>query len=196
MYSHRRGQLQGCTVKARTVLATVLGALMMCGGMAMTSAADETGTPAAADLNAGDRKFVQMTADMGAREIQFSERAKTKAQSEEVQAFAQAMIEHHGRTNRELEQLVTRFHESGGPPYKRQDRSVKKAVAELAALEGAQFDRRYMEAMVKDHRQSVKLFERQANNGKDPELKAYAARMLPTLKEHLARAEKISASLK
>ena len=172
----------------------ILAALCVCGALVTSAyAADESAT--SADLNSGDRKFVQMTADMGAREVQFSERAKTKAQSKEVQQYAAAMIEHHGKTNRELMQLAQRFYESGGPPYKRQDRGVKKAVEELSALEGAQFDRRYMEAMIKDHRQSIKRFEREAKSGKDAELKAFAAKALPQLKKHLAEAERIAAGL-
>jgi hypothetical protein len=43
-------------------------ALFVCGTMFTTSyAADDATT--SADLNSGDRKFVQMTADMGAREV-------------------------------------------------------------------------------------------------------------------------------
>ena len=172
----------------------IFAALFFCGAIAASSyAADDAAT--SADLNSSDRKFVQMTADMGAREVQFSERAKTKAQSKEVQQYAAAMVEHHGKTNGELMKLAERFHESGGPPYKREDRAVKKAVEELSALEGAQFDRRYMEAMVNDHRESIKLFEREAKNGKDPELKAFAAKTLPLLKTHLAEAERVVASL-
>ena len=73
---------------------------------------------------------------------------------------------------------------------------MKKAVAELAALQGAEFDRRYMEAMLKDHQESVRLFERQAKNGEDPELKALAAKTLPQLQAHLQKAQQIAASLK
>jgi putative membrane protein len=182
--------MEGLTVQLRTILAV----LSLCG--LITHAAHAEEATANADLNSGDRKFVQMSADMGAREVQFSERAKTKAQSKEVQQYAAEMIEHHGQTNSELMKLAERFHASGGPPYKRQDQGVKKAVAELAALDGGQFDQRYMEAMVNDHRQSIKLFERQAKSGNDPELKAFAAQTLPKLKKHLAEAERVAATLK
>lgn len=171
---------------------TILAAISLCGVITAAQAEEMTTN---ADLNSGDRKFVQMTADMGAREVQFSERAKVKAQSKEVQQYAAEMVEHHGQTNSELMKLAGRFHPSGGPPYKREDRGVKKAVAELAALDGAQFDRRYMEVMVNDHRDSIELFERQAKNGEDAELKAFASQTLPKLKKHLAQAERIAAGL-
>lgn len=173
----------------------ILCSLFLIGAPA-TYGAGEQPAGSESDLNSDDRKFVQMAADMDAREVQFSERAKEKAQNEQVRQFATLMIQEHGKTNRELLKLAERFHQSGGPPYKRQDRSVKKAVAELAALEGAQFDRRYMEAMLKDHQDSVRLFEREARNGKDPELKAFAAETLPHLKAHLEKAQQIAAALK
>ena len=176
-------------------LKIILSVLFLTGAMA-ASGADQQTSASEQDLNSGDRKFVQMAADIDAREVQFSQRAKEKSQNEKVREFASLMIQDHGQTNRELLKLAERFHESGGPLYKHQERSVRKAVAELAALQGAEFDRRYMEAMLKDHRESVRLFEREAKNGKDAELKALAAKTLPQLKAHLEKAQQIAASLK
>jgi len=43
--------------------------------------------------------------------------------------------------------------------------------------------------MVKDHEEAVSLFDEEAKTGKDPELKAFAAKTLPTLKDHLKMAK-------
>ena len=176
-------------------LKIILSVLFLTSAMA-ASGADQQTSASGQNLNSGDLKFVQMAADIDAREVQFSQRAKEKSQNEQVREFAALMIQDHGQMNRELLKLAGRFHDSGGPPYKRQERSVKKAVAELAALQGAEFDRRYMEAMLKDHQESVRLFEREAANGKDPELKALAGKTLPHLKAHLEKAQQIAAALK
>ena len=58
----------------------------------------------------------------------------------------------------------------------------------LAQLSGADFDKEYMSAMVKDHEEDVKDFETQANGGSDPDIKNFAAKTLPTLKNHLQMA--------
>jgi putative membrane protein len=176
-------------------LKIILSLLLLTGAMA-ANGADQQTSPSEQDLNSSDRKFVQLAADMDAREVQFSERAKEKAQNEQVREFASLMIQDHGEANRELMKLAERFHESGGPPYKHEEHSVKKAVAELSELQGAEFDRHYMEAMLKDHHESVRLFERQARNGKDPELKALAAKTLPQLKAHLEQAQQIAVALR
>ena len=176
-------------------LKIILSVLFLTSAMA-ASGADQQTSASGQDLNSSDLKFVQMAADIDAREVQFSQRAKEKSQNEQVREFATLMIQDHGQMNRELLKLAERFHDSGGPPYKRQEPSVKKAVAELAELQGAEFDRRYMQAMLKDHQESVRLFEREAANGKDPELKALAAKTLPHLKAHLEKAQQIAAALK
>ena len=40
-----------------------------------------------------------------------------------------------------------------------------------------------------DHKKAVKAFEKAANEAKDADVKAFAAKTLPTLKEHLSMAE-------
>ena len=50
-------------------------------------------------------------------------------------------------------------------------------------------DRAYISAMVKDHKEDIAEFEKEASSGSDPNIKAFAAKTLPTLKEHLTMAE-------
>jgi putative membrane protein len=49
--------------------------------------------------------------------------------------------------------------------------------------------------MVKDHKKDIDLFEREANNGEDADLKSWASGKLPTLKHHLEMAEKMQSAL-
>ena len=55
-------------------------------------------------------------------------------------------------------------------------------------LAGAAFDRGYMRAMVADHVADVNEFKMEAKSGKDPDVKAWAAKTLPTLEDHLKQA--------
>lgn len=67
----------------------------------------------------------------------------------------------------------------------------KKMMDKMAKLSGAEFDREFMKHQVADHDKAVALFEKQSRNGKDAELKAFALRTLPTLKEHQQQAREI-----
>jgi len=69
----------------------------------------------------------------------------------------------------------------------------KALVTKLSGLSGAEFDRAYMKQMVKDHSDAVSLFQREASRGNDAELKAWAAKTLPALQDHLRMAREISA---
>ncbi len=61
---------------------------------------------------------------------------------------------------------------------------------------GKNFDRDYMEQMVEGHEAAVELFETAADDEKlDLELRAYAKRTLPTLRDHLKQAQTIKSKL-
>jgi putative membrane protein len=62
---------------------------------------------------------------------------------------------------------------------------MSNLLAAVSKLEGAVFDRAYVEDQIRDHEKTIALFEREAKTGKDAELKAFAEKTLPTLKEHL-----------
>ena len=65
----------------------------------------------------------------------------------------------------------------------------------LSKLSGADFDRQYMEVMVKDHVKDVKEFEDASTKAKDADLKAWAAKTLPTLREHLQMARDVNSKV-
>jgi len=66
----------------------------------------------------------------------------------------------------------------------------------LMGLSGDAFDREYMDMMVKDHEKDVKEFERASTKAKDPDVRAFAAKTLPTLRDHLQQARDIQGRLK
>jgi putative membrane protein len=68
----------------------------------------------------------------------------------------------------------------------------RKMMDKMSKLSGADFDREYMKQQVADHDKTVALFEKQSKNGKDAELKAFADRTLPTLREHQQMAKDIN----
>ena len=53
-----------------------------------------------------------------------------------------------------------------------------------------------MSAMVKDHKTDVAEFKKQAEQGKDPDLKAWASQKLPTLQAHLRLAQELESQVK
>ena len=60
---------------------------------------------------------------------------------------------------------------------------------------GAAFDRGFIEAQVKAHQEAITLFEQQAQNGADADIKAFAQKQLPGLRNHLKQAQDLQAKL-
>src|SRR5690606_10202521 len=73
---------------------------------------------------------------------------------------------------------------------KEQDKMEK-----LQEKSGKNFDEEYIDLMVKDHKKAINKFEKQADNGEDPEIKSFASSTLPELKKHLQMAERIQENL-
>jgi putative membrane protein len=132
-----------------------------------------------------DQEFAAQAAIGGMAEVSTAQLALQRATSADVKKFAQRMLDDHSKANRELTSLAT----SKQIALPRTVDQKHRAMADrLARLQGAEFDREYMKGQVKDHKEAVDLFQAEADQGRDADLKAWASRTLPTLKEHLKMA--------
>ena len=137
-------------------------------------------------LDHADRKFLEEAAKGGLAEVEMGQLASERGESPEVKQFGQRMVQDHGKANDQLKQLA----QSKGIEIPTQtDKSHQKKMEKLQKLNGAQFDKQYMDDMVKDHKKDVKDFDKEARKAKDPDVKNFAAQTAPTLKEHLQMAQ-------
>jgi putative membrane protein len=151
-------------------------------GQAATAAPGDTQLAAATTtLSKADQTFIHQAAIAGMAEVAEAQLAVSKAQRDEVKQFAQRMIDDHTKANDELKQLLAGKQVTVPTTL---DAKHKQEQARLEKLSGAAFDRAYIENQVKAHQQAVALFKNESETGKDPELKQFAAKVLPTLQEH------------
>src|SRR5690242_904458 len=132
-----------------------------------------------------DAAFAMAAAEGGLAEVELGKLAKEHASNADVKKFADKMVDDHGKANDELEGILKQKGVSAPTALKGKE---KASYDKLAKLNGAAFDRAYMDSMVKDHEKDVKEFEHESTSGKDPDLKAFAGKTLPTLQEHLKMA--------
>jgi len=102
------------------------------------------------------------------------------------------MVDDHGKANDELKSLASQKGVSLPPSP---DAAQKATQARLSKLSGDAFDRAYMQDMVKDHDKDVTAFKRASTTAADADLKAWAAKTLPSLEEHQKQAKSINAKL-
>jgi putative membrane protein len=141
---------------------------------------------------AADAAFVKKAADGGLAEVALAKLAQEKASSDEVKAFAAKLEKDHTQANTELTQVASQKNVTlpSAPSKMHQAKQDK-----LSKLSGAEFDKAYVAAMVEDHQKDVRDFQRQATSGADADVKAFAAKTLPTLKDHLQHVQELAKSV-
>lgn len=144
-------------------------------------------TPAASALNKADQKIVMDMARANMAEIEAGKIAVNKAQSPEVKAYAQRMIDDHTRALSD----VTNLAQTKGVTLPTElDAKHKAMAAKLNKMQGEAFDREYMKhAGVSDHTKVHAMLKKDAARAKDPDVKALASKMMPTVEEHLTSAK-------
>jgi putative membrane protein len=133
-----------------------------------------------------DLEFILEAAQGGMGEIELGKVAVQQGTSDEVKKLGQRMVDDHGKGGAELKTIAQRRGITWPSDLESKDKAM---MTRLSKLHGATFDRTYIRNMVADHKQDLSAFRRESTSGKDPEVKAWAARMLPTLEEHLKEAE-------
>jgi putative membrane protein len=102
------------------------------------------------------------------------------------------MVTDHGKANTELAALAARKGIQLPQSLMAKHATVRDR---FASLSGAEFDRAYMQEMVRDHNEDIAAFQREAQSGTDPDIKAWAARTLPMVRDHLALARQVNSEV-
>jgi putative membrane protein len=155
-----------------------------------TQDAGAAGTASTVDQETAD--FFVKAADGGMAEVAQGKMAQDKSTNAQVKEFAGMMVNDHTGANTGLKELATKKNVTL-PDTVSNDH--KEAAASLAKKSGKDFDKAYMDMMVKDHKKTIDLFENGSKNVKDTEVKSFIDNTLPKLRMHLEAAEKIQKAL-
>lgn len=157
-----------------------------------TSATTSTNTTTI-PLSAADKDFVIKAAEGGMAEVTLGQMAAQKATDADARDFGNRMVNDHGKAGDELKQLATN---KGIALPTDLNAEAKKTSADLSKKSGKDFDKSYMNDMVKDHEKDVKEFEKASKDVQDPDLKSWASKTLPVIQDHLRMAKQIASKLK
>jgi putative membrane protein len=149
------------------------------------------GTSLAQEAQRGDvdRDFIKIAASNNQAEIQLGKLAAERGSNAQVRDFAKRLEKDHTQANVELLKITT----AQGIELSRDMGPYQEAANQLAQLHGAEFDRAFVRRMVKAHEEAITHFTTEAKQGRNAELKAYAAKVLPILQEHLQLARDLAA---
>lgn len=168
--------------------------LPLCGGFAglmiltaSVASADNAAQNKGRQVSRQDQQFINSAYQANETEIRLGQIAQDKATNGDVKTFAQHMVTDHSEIGRGLKTFVGEWQAELPPGM---DKDHQAVVDRIAGLSGADFDREYMNTMVKDHEEAVSLFEKQANMSPRTPTDEWAAKVLPTLQDHLQMAVK------
>ena len=94
--------------------------------------------------------FIQAMTIAGLTEVQLGKIATERAVSADVKAFGQMMVKDHSQAGDELKQVASQLKIQ---PPTQLDQKHKDLVDKLSKLQGAEFDREYINAMVQGHQE-------------------------------------------
>lgn len=136
--------------------------------------------------------FVIQASISNLQEISAGNLAAQKASRPDVKAFGQQMVADHTKAQTALMQLA----KSKGYQVPAAATTPPPPEPMLVKASGKDFDRIYVHMMVPGHQQTVLKYQTYAVNGKDPDVKKYAAQTLPVVKGHLEKVTAIDNQLK
>jgi putative membrane protein len=165
--------------QAQTANSTQMGA--------SATSATASGT---AKLAAADRKAIMDMAMSNMAEVEMGKMAQSKSQNAEVKAFAQKMVDDHGKALTEVQTLA----QSKGVTLPTElDAKHKAMAAKLEKANGDAFDKAYTkQGGVAAHKETLAKLQKASKAAKDADVKGQVDKMIPVVQEHLKHAEQVA----
>jgi putative membrane protein len=136
-----------------------------------------------------DTKFVDTVSSSGRVEVAVAKIAQVRAANPEVRKFAAKLEEDHTKANNDFLIIVSDNRipvpESPLPEH-------EKMLMHFHGDSIKDFDKEYVKQMIESHEKSVKLFTQASKEAKNEQLKKFAEKTLPVIKEHLEMAKKLN----
>jgi len=158
-----------------------------------TDTTTKTTTATTTTVDSSSVKFANKAGMGGMAEIQLSKLAQQKSTNKKIKDFADMMVTDHTKAADTLSAIAKAKNITLPASL---DADHQKKYDDLSKMSGADFDKGYVKIMVSDHQDAVNLFQDEAKNGTDPQLKAFAGKVEPIIQMHLDAINKINSGMK
>jgi putative membrane protein len=180
-------EVRGIRIMKRLVIA--VGCVLLAGPALAQSMGEKTGVNSALGVTPSTDDFVKEVAISDMFEIESSKLGEQKGTAQE-KTFAQRMVTDHTKTTNELKGMVESGKVKATLPTAL-DSSHQSKLDKLQDASGKDFSSDFNSDQVSAHKDAVSLFERYAKGGDNTELKDWAGKTLPTLRQHLEMAQEL-----
>jgi putative membrane protein len=128
-----------------------------------------------------DEDFVKKATQASLSQIRLGQLALKNGSTAQVRKLGQVMIDDHQKATDRLRSIATR---EGLTLPMDVTAEQQATIDRLTALSGSQFDSAYMDQVKSDHEAQIALFQDEAKNGSDAQLKHFAQSTVPSLRRH------------
>jgi putative membrane protein len=133
-------------------------------------------------------RFLKDSAAQSRFESDAARMALAKSADPEVRSLAATLVNYHASAQGALQRML--HARNIAPPMLSNEQRV--ALNRLSKLQGAKFDREWMDSVgLRSQQEGVQAFEKAAGTARDPALRSWIARTLPTMRSQLASAERV-----
>jgi putative membrane protein len=137
-------------------------------------------------------KFLVDAANGGMAEVELGAMAQQKATNQRVKDFGAMMVHDHSAANEQIKSLAAQKNVTLPDSVSNDKRDDANNMNKKT---GKNFDKDYMDKMVKDHENDISMFEKAVTNAKDPDVSSWADKTLKTLRMHLDSAKAVRSGL-
>jgi putative membrane protein len=152
-----------------------------------------TGAKVEQPLAKHDKEFITEAMNDSMAEIALGTTASMKATLPETKSLADRMVSDHNKASEELRALAAK---KGVAPPAEMEKAAKNEQDKLAKMTGKKVDKEYADRLIKDEEKDLKAFQKAAKDAKDPDVKSWAAKMIPTIEDHVKSAKQIESKIK
>lgn len=156
------------------------------------------GGPASPAVALTDDQVLQALHSANAAEIEQGNLAKQRAQDSDVKDFAGTMVKDHTNAEKKGHEAAKKAHMSPAPSSVSTslESNARQLTNAMSARTGADFDRAYIDAQVKQHQAVLDMIDTQLlPNAKAPEIKNLVQSVRPKIESHLKEAQQLQRKL-
>jgi len=137
-------------------------------------------------LDRHDQAFLKKAAEINLTEIQLGKVAERISSEPNIKKIAGMLVKDHSEANQNLERLAA----SKGVTLPTEPSLLERhSLNSIEKEQGEKFNKEFLAFSQKGHEKAIELFEKEAARTQDPDIKAWAQKMVPALKEHLVMSQ-------
>lgn len=174
-------------------VAAVSGAMAQTSGTSPGAAGRPQQNATGTKVDKQTMTFIRQAAEGGQFEVASGEIVQQKSENAQVKQFAQQLVQDHTDANNQLVQAAQQAGTS--VPSVTLQKKHGDIISDLRRQSGDQLDRRFVNAQITAHQETIQLFDKYSKEGDNAQIKQFAQATLPKLRQHLDHAKELKQAL-